>query len=536
MQRALSAAQAEWVHSILAGMSLADRIGQLMCPMDREETPDEYKRLLERVPVGSIYVTPRNADKFASTVESIHAASATPAMICADFEAGAGLMIRGGTTWFPYPMTLGATDDVDLARQMGRATAREARAFGCHWSLSPLVDLNRNFRNPIVNVRGLGDDADRAAPLAAALIEGLQCDGLLAATAKHFPGDGEDDRDQHLCTTVNPLSMDQWHSTHGKMWRAAFEAGVMAVMPGHISLPAYQGVAPLDALPATIDRRLLVDFLRGELGFDGVIVSDAKVMIGLTSRVGREELAPAFFEAGGDVLLFADWEEDLQRILRAVNTGRLSEERITESARRVLEMKARVGVHEHLYGKPASPDESEQHAASAQAVADRGTIVVRNDDLIGKPLAAGAKVLTVSITRPDRNEHQMSHLETVDAELRARGVVVDHLTNPKHSELIDRAHTYDRVFLNFVILPHTNIGTIRMVGELTMPLWRAFWSDSPNVVCTTFGSPYTLYEQPHLPNMIATFSHCDASQRAAVKLWLGEMQPMGHSPVAMPVT
>jgi beta-N-acetylhexosaminidase len=183
-------------------------------------------------------------------------------------------------------MAAGAANDPGLVAELGKATAIEARHIGVNWCLTPVVDLNYNFDNPVVNIRSMGDQPERVAHLVSILIQALQAHGV-AATAKHFPGDGMDSRDQHLVTTINSLPFDRWLETYGYVWKQAIDAGIWTIMPGHISLPAFQGFVEQeeDAPPATISRELLETLLRQELGFDGVIVSDATGMMGFASRL-----------------------------------------------------------------------------------------------------------------------------------------------------------------------------------------------------------------------------------------------------------
>jgi len=374
-------------------------------------------------------------------------------------------------------------------------------------------------------------------PLLTAWIQGMQTGGMLAATAKHFPGDGMDDRDQHLCTSLNSLPFDEWMATYGKVWKAAIDAGVMAVMSGHIGLPSYQGCAdePLKAMPATLSRKLQVDLLRGELGFEGVIVSDAAPMIGMTSRVRSNEQAVQNILAGSDMFLFGNPRRDSELLRRAIQDGRISMERLRESTRRVLQMKARLGIHLGASGPELSQAERETFSASAQAMAEKSITVIRNDERIPLRLQAGAKLLTITINHKDARGHLTSGLEAVDEELQRRGFNVDHILNPSHSEIIEKADDYDCVFVNIVLTPHAHVGTVRLTGPMIMPFWRSFWVDHPNVVFTSFGSPYHLYELPHFPNMVLAYGPSEVSQAAVVRVWLGEIPAQGVCPVKLPV-
>jgi beta-N-acetylhexosaminidase len=306
-------------------------------------------------------------------------------------------------------------------------------------------------------------------------------------------------------------------------------------MCGHIALPAYEGLAddPAAAMPATLNPRLQVDLLRETLGFEGVIVSDAAPMIGMASRVRSDQAAIQNIASGSDVYLFGDARRDFERLLRAVENGALSEARVTASARRVLEMKARLGLHRGAFGPAPTAEQSAGFRRDAQAMADRSITLARASAVTPARLPPGSKVLTVTIRHLDARRELAGELTVIDDELRARGVQVDHWVNPSSEQLIEGAGGYAAVFVNVVQTPHARMGTIRLTGEIAMPFWRAFWVDHPNAVFTSFGSPYLLYELPHLPNLVLAYGPSEFSQRAAVKVWLGEMPAAGVAPVRL---
>jgi beta-N-acetylhexosaminidase len=533
MIQSLSIEQRAWVERTLASMSLEEKIGHLLCPEDQGWSPEDWLRLIREVPLGSAFFKYDPPERCVECIDALQRESRIPMLIASDLEHGAGAMISGAIN-FPFPMALGAAGLTDLAYRMGRATAREGRAWGCHWTFSPVVDLNLNFQNPVTNIRSLGDRPEKVADLAAALIRGLQESGEMAATAKHFPGDGVDDRDQHICTSVNSLDMAAWSDTYGKVWKAAFDAGVLSVMVGHISLPAYEGLAehPADALPATLSQKMQLDLLRKELGFEGLIVSDAVVMIGISSRVSREEKALRNILSGSDMVLFCDPRADHRRLMEAARDGRLPFERIDQSVRRVLELKARLNLHKEVLRVPLTPEETEEFYADARAVAEMSLTLLRKNEATPLKLHPGAHVLTV--TAAYSQPGQPDPLAHVDEELRARGFKVEHLSEMNGGFLREHAHEFDAVFVNVVIYPHARMGTVRLTGDLIKIFWESFWPDCPQAVFTAFGSPYLLYELPHLPNLYTTYSHSPLSQEAAVRGWLGEIEPRGRPPVRMP--
>jgi beta-N-acetylhexosaminidase len=448
-------------------------------------------------------------------------------------EHGAGAHLPDCTD-FPWPFAIGAANSFDLTRRMGVATAVEARNKGVNWTLSPCVDLCLNHNNPVVNIRSMGDQPDSVARLATTWIQAMQTHGL-AACAKHFPGDGVDDRDQHLCTSINSFDQKTWWITYGKVWRAVIDAGVMSIMSGHISLPAFQCQTdhPVDCLPATLSSELQVKLLRGQLGFQGVIVSDAAPMIGFASRVGAEDAVVQNILAGSDVFLFADPVADFGRLKAAWKNGRLSEGRIQDSVRRILEMKARLGLHQASSRPKLTAVRKKGFEADAARLAEKSMVLYRKNAATPLRLKPEAKVLTVTLRYEKGAEKFLSNLPVVDEELRRRGFDVTHRLNLSHREMFQAAKKFDAVFVNFCIVPHAMMGTVRVIGPALMTLWRAFWLECPQAVFTTFGSPYHIHEFPHLPNYWMACSPSEVSQRAAVRAWLGEIPAKASCPAAM---
>ena len=533
MIQPLAASQTQWVDKTLDGLSLEGCIAQLLCISQPQDSKEYWLRLVEHTPIGCMRARPKSAEAYRTLLSEIQEQSPIPLLVPANMEHGAAELMGYGTD-FPWLMAAGAADDEALMSVMGQAIAVEARHIGVNWASNPVVDLNYNFDNPITNIRSLGDDPDRVSRLAPALIRAMQQHGI-ASTAKHFPGDGMDDRDQHLLTTVNTMPFDQWMETYGRVWRAVIDAGVMCIMPGHLSLPDYQGYAerPEAAPPATLSRKLLIDLLRRELGFEGLIISDNASMIGLTSRAGADERFVESITAGIDVYLNADPDLDHGRLMQAVTDGRLSEERIRQSTRRVLEMKARLNLFETIFGPAPTSDQKADFERAAQAMADRSITVLRGDGQQTLALAPGAKVLTATFAKLNPLMGMLD-LEVFDQELRERGFRVKHLLNPDSGELRRMAKEHDAVFVNLYFTPMMTLGTARMTDSFRTWGWRSLFMEHQAVAYTTFGSPYVAYELPHVPNLIATYGGSDVSQRAAVKVWLGEIDALGRSPVRMP--
>lgn len=534
MRQPLTPQQTEWVDKTLRALSMEQAVGQLLEVSQPLDSADKWLDYLQNVPVGAMSARLRSTETYRTVVQELQKEVDPPLLVVVNMEHGASDLPNYGTD-FPSLMAAGAANDPALIAILGRATAREARAVGINWCLTPVVDLNYNFDNPVTNTRAISDDPQRVVTLASALVEALQANGV-AATAKHFPGDGMDNRDQHLVTGINNLPFEQWMETFGFVWRQVIDAGVWTIMPGHISLPDYQGFAenPYAAPPATISRELLQTLLRDELGFQGLIVSDATGMMGFATRLAPAERAPAAINAGIDLYLGSNPDVDYPALLLAVKEGRLTEERVLEAARRVLELKARLNLVEQPLGPEPTAAETAAFAQAAQTMADKSITLVRNGGQYPLNLPEKAKILTVTVM-PENTMIPHADLTVFDEELRARGHHVEHLLNPRSDELRAKAPEHDAVFINVYVVPMMTLGTVRItVGSFGNWGWRSLFTEHPNVLYTSFGNPYVTHELPHVPTLALAYGGGEAAQRAAVKVWLGESEAQGDCPVTLP--
>ncbi|MEW5720151.1 MAG: glycoside hydrolase family 3 N-terminal domain-containing protein, partial [Chloroflexota bacterium] len=312
-----------------------------------------------------------------------------PLLLAANLERGGTGIALDGTN-FASQMQVAATDDETLAYRLGLVCGREARAVGCNWTFSPVVDIDFNFHNPITNTRTYGSDPDRVLRMARAYMRGAQECGL-AVSIKHFPGDGVDGRDQHLLTSVNSLSVQAWDETYGKIYKELIAAGANTVMSAHILQPAYSkklcpGIRDEDILPASLAPELNNQLLREHLGFNGLIVTDATPMAGFTIPMPRERAVPTTIAAGNDMFLFThDLEEDFNFMLAGIQNGILTPARLDEAVTRILALKASLHLHERKAQGTLVPDESAlqilncaEHRAWASKCADKAITLVKD--------------------------------------------------------------------------------------------------------------------------------------------------------------
>ncbi|HEX8708248.1 MAG TPA: glycoside hydrolase family 3 N-terminal domain-containing protein, partial [Pyrinomonadaceae bacterium] len=341
---------AEWVEATLRGMTQEQRIGQLLMPDATgvlvHEASAEYLRLVdavEKLGVGGFIVYNGDALTTAALTNRLQQRARVPLLFGSDFEGGVGMQLRGGTR-LPRAMALAATGDTESAAEAARITAREGRAIGIHVNFYPVLDVNNNRANPIINTRAFGDMPEIVARWGTAFIRAAQDEGQLA-TAKHFPGHGDTALDSHILLPTLDASRERLERIELPPFRAAVQRGVRGVMTAHIAVPALDTDAR-ELRPATFSHAIVGQLLRGDLGFRGLVFSDALNMGAVADRYEAGEAAVQAVEAGCDVALYpADVERAHAALCDAVAGGRISRERIDESARRLLEAKAWCGLH-----------------------------------------------------------------------------------------------------------------------------------------------------------------------------------------------
>jgi beta-N-acetylhexosaminidase len=367
------------IETVLAALSPEQRVGQMMAAgFDGLEAPGYILDWLRAGRLGTVILFARNVAgpaQLADLTASLHEASPLPLLIAIDQEGGIVARMRAPFTESPGNMALGAAGDPDLARRMAGVLAAEMRAVGINWNLAPVVDVMSNPANPAIGVRSYGSDPAKVGLLVAAQIQGYQAAGV-AACAKHFPGHGNTAIDSHLDLPVIASDRARLDAVDLPPFRAAIAAGVSSVMAAHIRFPTLD---PLN--PSTLSRAVLHDLLRGELGFEGVLTTDCMEMRAISDRYGTGESAVLAALAGVDVIFFSHTAEKQAAahdgVLKAVYSGHISTDRITEAARRILTLKAR-------YAGAPQPFASEliatpEHRAVAQEAARAGVVMVRQE-------------------------------------------------------------------------------------------------------------------------------------------------------------
>lgn len=485
-------------------LSLRQAANQVCCPLLNFE-PSE--------PLGGAHLSRGTREKLAAQTQALRDACALSPLageplqllpFCtADLECGPGRVVLG-TSEFPDFMGLGANDSEELAYEVGKATALEARSVGLNWTFSPCVDLAELADSPVVSTRSAGRNVEQVIRVARGYLRGLQDHGVVS-TLKHFPGDGHATYDQHLTTVQNPLSRADWWQGPGRVYRELIEAGAKTIMSGHIALPAFdepdaRGLYP----PATVSSRLLADLLRGELGFAGLLVSDAMGMGGVAGFVPPFEAYWRFLEAGGDCVLFARVTERrfYPEFERALREKILSERTLYDRAARMIQFKHDQGLlalgAPHARAKPATlpPVDAAAHASLALRVADGAVTLVRDRErLLPFSLQRATRVLHVVLASPSypQYEEQRAAYTALTAALGER-CTVEELNDPGPHVLFERVDQFDLVICSIGAATSWGVSVARLHGPICRNLMEGWMRLGTPVVFINHIHPFVHLE------------------------------------------
>lgn len=548
--------QQRWVDSTLASLSLRDRIAQMVMVWvlgDYTNTLDssyaEVIRWVEQDHVGGISMSLGTPVEVAAKLNDLQRRSRVPLLVSADLEPGLGrleggvfthyMLDAGGASVFPPQMAIAATGRDSDAYDVGRAIAQEGRAVGIHVNFAPVVDVNNNPANPVINTRSYGENPARVARLADNFVRGTQ-DGGMLATAKHFPGHGDTDVDSHVGLPVVGATLARLDTVELVPFEAAIRAGAALVMTAHIALPAVAGDS---STPATLSPRIITGLLRDTLRFRGVAITDAMTMEGIGKGYTTEQSSVLAVKAGDEILLKpSDPTRAIDAVLAAVERGEIPRAHIDSAARHVLELKARSGAAftpivslEHLRDVVGAPE----HRALAADVARRAITLLRDrDNLV--PLPTSRRRITLIQYAP---ETELKAGRTFIAELRRRpasgaapvvkvvrltpGATPDMLSNAAHA-----AESADAVIVT------AYVRRVEGKGGVSIPTPVANWIDSlaqhRPLIVAALGNPYLIAQFPNLGSYIVAYGVTDDLERAVARGILGESRITGRSPVSLP--
>ncbi|MGA2144178.1 MAG: glycoside hydrolase family 3 N-terminal domain-containing protein [Bryobacteraceae bacterium] len=535
----------------MRNMTLRDEVAQLVLIAFHGESPNsasreylKFQRLIRDVKVGGLILTNvsnghtiQKAEPYAlaAFLNRIQRLAKVPLIVGGDFERGASMRVEG-TTVFPHAMAFGAAGDPELSRFEGETTAREARALGVGWIYYPVADVNNNPDNPIINIRSFGEDPAAVAAQVRAFIEGAHSGrrNYVLVTAKHFPGHGDTAVDSHLNLPTVAAGRARLERVELVPFRAAIEAGVDAVMTAHLAVPA---LAPPD-LPATLSPAILTGLLRDQLGFRGLVITDALEMGGIAKGFTTAEAAVRALEAGADTLLMpSDPEAAIRAVAAAVESGRLTRQRIRQSVVKILAAKQNLGLDrkrtvdlEALGDVLNSPESAER----AQQIAERAVTLVRNrDNLV--PLADPATTCFVTMAENRYgSEGQAFAAEVRKRSPRASIAAFDpSMSRADVDASMDRLRSCHTYAVAAFSAGAAYRGSVGMAGELPHAMEALAASGRP-LILIAMGNPYLLRNFPNVAAYLATFSTVPPSEVAAAKALWGEIPVRGHLPVTIP--
>lgn len=549
-------------------MSLDEKIGQLISvginATFLNQDSDAFRALRRQVEtnhIGGIILFRSPVYESAILMNRMQQLSKYPLIISADLEAGAGMRFDD-TVNFPWNMAVGATGNPDYARRQGEVTAREARALGVQHVFAPVADVNNNAANPVINARSYGEDPAEVARFVAAFVEGAQRNNVIA-TAKHFPGHGDTATDSHRGLPIINYPLVRLNQIELVPFRAAVKAGVGSVMTGHISLPQIDStsIAPLPrdqvVRPAYADEEIVVEnatlpgtlspvvgnLLRKDLGFEGIIVTDALDMSGLTLYFKQDEAAVRAVLAGADMLLKPSSPDDCMRGLReAVRTGRVTEARIEESARKILAAKYNLGLTKQRLTAIDQIDtivSSRETVELANEIAGRAITLVRNDAklLPLNSLRPDARIFNLAVTNGDDRLFITNSFVNAMARAgrRVETVVLDERSSDADvKEALKDAQGADLVIAS--LYGRVRSGQARSVG-LPEPGARALnelINRKAPVIGISFGNPYLLQNFPNLQTYLVAYGDMPSLQQAAARAMLGTADITGKLPITLP--
>lgn len=551
---ATSATSSDWTDSVIASMTLREKAGQIVWPSvlgdyASGDSP-QWRRLTQYIQqdkVGGFTISVGSPTEVAAKLNALQSMSKVPLLFGADLEAGAGFRARGGyfvpnaidlggAIVFPPEMAIGATGDTTLAYEAGRLTALEGRALGIHIAYAPVLDVNNNPDNPVINTRSYSEDPDLAARMGVAFIHGVQDHGMIA-TGKHFPGHGDTGVNSHLALPVVTVSRARLDTVELVPFRAAVNAGVGAIMSFHGAMPALDS----SNVPGTLSPKVLTGLLRGEMGFRGIIISDAMDMRGVLDQFGAAEAVKRAVAAGIDVLIQPlDVTQTIDAVVAGVAERRYTEARLDSSVRRVLETKRRLGL---ASGKLVDLNRlrflvgDSANTQIARRVAERSITLVR-DSARQVPLRADTSLRVLSITVARRADLPAGN--SFNAELRNGGL-------PKlRAEFVateDAALHYPR------LIAAADSADVTVVGSYVGQSWDAVSASAPEAftnfvrtlaqrgrkpIVVAFGNPYLLEQLPWIGTYLVAWGGFPVSQIAAARALNGASAITGHLPISIP--
>jgi beta-N-acetylhexosaminidase len=552
---AATPAQDRWVDSVMATLTLREKAAQIVWPsLYADYTPGDspqWRRLTDYIrkeKVGGFTMSIGSPIEMGAKLNAMQAMSLIPLIIGADLEAGAGYRARGGyfvpngidlgsSTIFPPQMAVGATGDTSLAYEMGRVTALEGRALGIHIAYAPVLDVNNNPANPVINTRSFGEDPAMVARLGAAFIHGVQANGMVA-TGKHFPGHGDTDTNSHLDIPVVTVSRSRLDSVELVPFRAAISSGVSGIMSFHGEMVALDS----SGVPGTLSQKVMTGVLRDQLHFSGMVISDAMDMAGVLKQFGADEAVKRGIAAGIDILIQPqNVTKTIDAVVAGISEGRYAEARLDKSVRRVLQLKRTFDLEHRKFVNLDSlrmivGDSS--HLASARQVAERSITLVK--DSLGEipaVTAGNGRFLSITIARRADLSAGVSfngELLTALPALRTEFLPSDDPA-ADYSRLDRAADSADVTVVGVYAAQTIDAAASTKTPQALAGFLRRLSAKGKRAIVVSFADPYLLRQIPWVPTYLVAWGGFPPSQLAAAKAILGRNPITGKLPISIPV-
>ncbi|MDY3359707.1 MAG: glycoside hydrolase family 3 N-terminal domain-containing protein [Clostridium celatum] len=530
-------------------MSLREKIGQLFCLQGEVKTEEEIKKLISEYAPGGIMYRAMKKDEIYNIHKSLQENSKIPLLISANLETGGNGIVDEGT-FYGTQLQVAASDDEEMAYKLGIIAGREGSAVGCNWSFAPVVDINMNFRNPITNTRSFGSDPERIIRMAKGYMKGIG-ESEVAVSIKHFPGDGVDDRDHHVLKSVNSLSVEKWDNTFGKIYGELIEDGVQTIMVGHMMLPQYTrklcpGIEDKDIKPASLSHEIVNGLLREKLNFNGMIVTDATPMAGFNQHVNRASAIPMSIAAGCDMILFTrDLEEDFNSLLKGIEEGIVTEERLNEAVTRILATKASINLHKKKVSNALMKNKEdssvlrcEEHETWARELADKSITLVKDiQNLLPINSDKYKNILLFSMgeTLSDDN----AKFKEFKIKLVENGFNVDIYNRDDFfgnfkffgTSVEDIKKKYDLVIYFANIAPGSNKTNLRINFALPMGFDAPWFINELPTMFISIANPYHLQDVPNIRTFINGYSPNQYVIESIIEKILGKSKFKGINPI-----
>jgi beta-N-acetylhexosaminidase len=546
----LGAAAVQWVNSTIDAMSLEEKIGQLFINHNNDYSPEYLDGVLENYHVGGMRYRPGPSAAVQEHIRYAQSKTRIPLLVASNPEMGGAGSCDDGT-FVSTHLQAGSHPDKSIARKMGQVAGVETAALGCNWAFAPIVDIHYNWRNTVISTRSFGNTPEIVVERAKEYFDGISESPTVCAM-KHFPGDGVDERDQHVVTSYNTLGYEDWNMTYGHVYREMIGHGVQSIMIGHIGAPELSrhfrpGLADHDILPATLAPELLQDLLRGELGFNGLILTDASLMIGLTQAMRRKDLVPATIAAGCDMFLFfRNPAEDFGYMMDGYKSGIITEQRLHDALRRILALKASLGLHRRPVAELVPPAEalgvigSDAHRNVAADIADK-TVTLIKDTAHNLPITPEThkriRLYGISGGSDFTGADPLAYLDTVKEELERAGFEVHLFKTAEQREAAgetgvnfmsviseeatgDYADKYDAAFVFACVLGFAQEAAIRIKWSSPMAAEIPWYVTEVPTVFVSLNQPNHLIDVP----MVKTAIHAHAGTREAIRATIEKIQ------------